>query len=147
MPGNCPGNGLDDCSWKIHGDFNVIAGSRRRVDHRRAVLCCAVLCCAVLCCAVLCCAVLCQALSRRGCHASALEVTKLLLALDPEDPVGGLLLLDYLALRAGACHKGRGGQGGGGSEEWGGGLLLLDYLALHAGARQGGEGGAGGRGQ
>ena len=43
----------------------------------------------------------CQALSRRGCHASALEVTKLLLALDPEDPVGGLLLLDYLALRAG----------------------------------------------
>jgi hypothetical protein len=42
-----------------------------------------------------------QALSRRGCHASALEVTKLLLALDPEDPVGGLLLLDYLALRAG----------------------------------------------
>jgi len=28
-------------------------------------------------------------------------VTKLLLALDPEDPVGGLLLLDYLALRAG----------------------------------------------
>lgn len=43
-----------------------------------------------------------QALSRRGCHASALEVTKLLLALDPEDPVGGLLLLDYLALRAGA---------------------------------------------
>jgi hypothetical protein len=74
-----------------------------------AVLCCAVLCCAVLCCAVLCCAVLCcavwQALSRRGCHASALEVTKLLLALDPEDPVGGLLLLDYLALRAGACQR------------------------------------------
>eukprot|EP00775_Hariotina_reticulata_P003344 gene3344-3620_t len=43
-----------------------------------------------------------QALSRRGCHSSALEVTKLLLALDPEDPMGGLLLLDYLALRAGA---------------------------------------------
>jgi hypothetical protein len=43
-----------------------------------------------------------QALSRRGCHGSALEVTKLLLGLDPEDPLGGLLLLDYLALRAGA---------------------------------------------
>jgi hypothetical protein len=46
-------------------------------------------------------AALLQALSRRGCHASALEVTKLLLGLDPEDPLGGLLLLDYLALRAG----------------------------------------------
>jgi hypothetical protein len=57
--------------------------------------------CSLLCCAVLCCAAVAQALSRRGCHASALEVTKLLLALDPEDPVGGLLLLDYLALRAG----------------------------------------------
>uniref|UniRef100_A0A383V684 Transcription factor 25 n=1 Tax=Tetradesmus obliquus TaxID=3088 RepID=A0A383V684_TETOB len=43
-----------------------------------------------------------QALSRRGCHGSALEATKLLLALDPEDPLGGLLLLDYLALRAGS---------------------------------------------
>jgi hypothetical protein len=53
---------------------------------------------------MLCCAVSCQALSRRGCHASALEVTKLLLALDPEDPVGGLLLLDYLALRAGEAN-------------------------------------------
>lgn len=59
----------------------------------------------MLCRAVLCCAVLCQALSRRGCHASALEVTKLLLALDPEDPVGGLLLLDYLALRAGGWKQ------------------------------------------
>lgn len=54
-----------------------------------------------------------QALSRRGCHGSALEVTKLMLALDPEDPMGGLLLLDYLALRAGAtampaavCNRG-----------------------------------------
>jgi hypothetical protein len=45
-----------------------------------------------------------QALSRRGCHASALEVTKLLLGLDPEDPMGGLLLLDYLALRAGEAN-------------------------------------------
>ncbi|KXZ51917.1 hypothetical protein GPECTOR_11g44 [Gonium pectorale] len=42
-----------------------------------------------------------QALSRRGCHRSALECCKLLLALEPEDPLGGLLLLDYLALRAG----------------------------------------------
>jgi hypothetical protein len=42
-----------------------------------------------------------QALSRRGCHGSALEATKLLLGLDPEDPLGALLLLDYLALRAG----------------------------------------------
>eukprot|EP00879_Flechtneria_rotunda_P027791 GHRR01029790.1.p1 GENE.GHRR01029790.1~~GHRR01029790.1.p1 ORF type:complete len:676 (+),score=286.92 GHRR01029790.1:138-2165(+) len=43
-----------------------------------------------------------QALSRRGCHSSALEATKLLLALDPEDPMGALLLLDYTTLRAGA---------------------------------------------
>lgn len=42
-----------------------------------------------------------QALSRRGCHSSALEVTKLLLALDPEDPMGALLMMDYSALRAG----------------------------------------------
>ncbi|KIZ00582.1 hypothetical protein MNEG_7378, partial [Monoraphidium neglectum] len=42
-----------------------------------------------------------QALSRRGCHSSALEVAKLLLALDPGDPLGALQLVDYLALRAG----------------------------------------------
>ncbi|GBF99710.1 hypothetical protein Rsub_12422 [Raphidocelis subcapitata] len=42
-----------------------------------------------------------QALSRRGCHASALECSKLLLALDPADPMGALQLVDYLALRAG----------------------------------------------
>ncbi|KAI8475009.1 MAG: transcriptional repressor TCF25-domain-containing protein [Monoraphidium minutum] len=44
-----------------------------------------------------------QALSRRGCHGSALEVAKLLLALDPADPLGALQLMDYLALRAGRC--------------------------------------------
>jgi hypothetical protein len=42
-----------------------------------------------------------QALSRRGCHSSALEVAKLLLALDPGDPMGALQLVDYLAMRAG----------------------------------------------
>lgn len=42
-----------------------------------------------------------QSLSRRGCHSSALEVAKLLLALDPGDPLGALQLVDYLALRAG----------------------------------------------
>lgn len=42
-----------------------------------------------------------QALSRRGCHAAALEAGKLLLGLDPADPMGALQLLDYLALRAG----------------------------------------------
>ncbi|KAG2488363.1 hypothetical protein HYH03_013053 [Edaphochlamys debaryana] len=44
-----------------------------------------------------------QALSRRGCHRAALECCKLLLALEPEDPMGGLYLLDYLAIRAGRC--------------------------------------------
>ncbi|GLC35077.1 hypothetical protein PLESTM_000276900 [Pleodorina starrii] len=42
-----------------------------------------------------------QALSRRGCHRAALECCKLLLALEPEDPLGGLCLVDYLAVRAG----------------------------------------------
>ncbi len=42
-----------------------------------------------------------QALSRRGCHRAALEVCKLLLALEPQDPLGGLYLVDYLAVRAG----------------------------------------------
>lgn len=44
---------------------------------------------------------LCKALSRQGCHASGLEVAKLLLALDPEDPMGALCMIDYLAIRAG----------------------------------------------
>lgn len=42
-----------------------------------------------------------QGLSRKGCHRSALECCKLLLSLDPEDPMGCLQTLDYLALRAG----------------------------------------------
>ncbi|GIL60027.1 hypothetical protein Vafri_14657 [Volvox africanus] len=42
-----------------------------------------------------------QALSRRGCHRASLECCKLLLALEPEDPLGGLCLVDYLAVRAG----------------------------------------------
>ncbi|EFJ51246.1 hypothetical protein VOLCADRAFT_120493 [Volvox carteri f. nagariensis] len=42
-----------------------------------------------------------QALSRRGCHRAALECCKLLLVLEPEDPLGALCLIDYLAVRAG----------------------------------------------
>ena len=42
-----------------------------------------------------------QNLSRRGLHRTALECCKLLLALDPEDPMGALFFVDYLALRAG----------------------------------------------
>lgn len=38
-----------------------------------------------------------QALSRRGLHRTALEVCKLLLALNPLDPMGALFALDYLA--------------------------------------------------
>ncbi|KAK9667166.1 hypothetical protein RND81_14G237800 [Saponaria officinalis] len=39
-------------------------------------------------------------LDRRGCHRSALEVCKLLLSLDSSDPMGALLCIDYLSLRA-----------------------------------------------
>ena len=39
-------------------------------------------------------------LSRRGCHRTALECAKLLLALDRSDPKGALFCVDYLALRA-----------------------------------------------
>jgi hypothetical protein len=42
-----------------------------------------------------------QSLSRRGLHRTALEVCKLLLALDSDDPLGALCTIDYLALRAG----------------------------------------------
>lgn len=42
-----------------------------------------------------------QGLSRAGCHRTAFELTKLLLALEPEDPLGATCLIDYLALRAG----------------------------------------------
>ncbi|XVE77371.1 hypothetical protein DITRI_Ditri13aG0056900 [Diplodiscus trichospermus] len=40
-------------------------------------------------------------MDRRGCHRSALEVCKLLLALDSDDPTGAMFCLDYFALRAG----------------------------------------------
>ncbi|KAJ0258155.1 hypothetical protein HA466_0070020 [Hirschfeldia incana] len=39
-------------------------------------------------------------MDRRGCHRSALEVCKLLLALDTDNPVGALFCVDYFALRA-----------------------------------------------
>ncbi|OMO64143.1 Transcription factor 25 [Corchorus capsularis] len=39
-------------------------------------------------------------MDRRGCHRSALEVCKLLLALDSDDLMGALFCLDYFALRA-----------------------------------------------
>lgn len=42
-----------------------------------------------------------QALGRRGLHRTALEVCKLLLQLDPDDPMGALATLDYFAVRSG----------------------------------------------
>ncbi|BAT98212.1 hypothetical protein VIGAN_09185100 [Vigna angularis var. angularis] len=39
-------------------------------------------------------------LNRRGCHRSALEVCKLLLSLDSDDPMGAIFSIDYFALRA-----------------------------------------------
>ncbi|RZB59096.1 Transcription factor 25 isoform C [Glycine soja] len=39
-------------------------------------------------------------LDRRGCHRSALEVCKLLLSLDSDDPMGAIFCIDYFALRA-----------------------------------------------
>lgn len=39
-------------------------------------------------------------MDRRGCHRSALEVCKLLLTLDSDDPKGALFCIDYFALRA-----------------------------------------------
>ncbi|KAH7685026.1 TCF25/Rqc1 protein [Dioscorea alata] len=39
-------------------------------------------------------------MDRRGCHRSALEVCKLLLALDHDDPKGALFCIDYFSLRA-----------------------------------------------
>lgn len=39
-------------------------------------------------------------MDRRGCHRSALEVCKLMLSLDTDDPVGALFCVDYFALRA-----------------------------------------------
>lgn len=39
-------------------------------------------------------------MDRRGCHRSALEVCKLLLSLDSDDPKGALFCIDYFSLRA-----------------------------------------------
>lgn len=39
-------------------------------------------------------------MDRRGCHRSALEVCKLLLSLDADDPMGALFCIDYFSLRA-----------------------------------------------
>lgn len=39
-------------------------------------------------------------MDRRGCHRSALEVCKLLLSLDFDDPMGAKFYIDYLALRS-----------------------------------------------
>jgi len=41
-----------------------------------------------------------QHLDRRGCHRTALEVCKLLLSLDSDDPMGALFCIDYFAVRA-----------------------------------------------
>ena len=41
-----------------------------------------------------------QNLDRRGCSRSALEVCKMLLSLDSDDPVGALFCIDYFSLRA-----------------------------------------------
>ena len=42
-----------------------------------------------------------QMLGRRGLHQTALEVCKLLWQLDPEDPMGARMTIDYFALRSG----------------------------------------------
>ncbi|KAM1230915.1 hypothetical protein ACFX13_041748 [Malus domestica] len=39
-------------------------------------------------------------MDRRGCHRSALEVCKLLLSLDSDDPMGAMFCIDYFSLRA-----------------------------------------------
>lgn len=39
-------------------------------------------------------------MDRRGCHRSALEICKLLLSLDSDDPMGAMLCIDYYSLRA-----------------------------------------------
>lgn len=41
-----------------------------------------------------------QNMDRRGCHRSALEVCKLLLSLDSDDPMGAIFCIDYFSLRA-----------------------------------------------
>ncbi|CAH9103737.1 unnamed protein product [Cuscuta europaea] len=39
-------------------------------------------------------------MDRRGCHRSALEICKLILSLDSDDPIGALFCIDYYSLRA-----------------------------------------------
>ncbi|MFS7889525.1 hypothetical protein Hanom_Chr00s000004g01608021 [Helianthus anomalus] len=39
-------------------------------------------------------------MDRRGCHRSALEICKLLISLDSDDPTGALFCIDYFSLRA-----------------------------------------------
>ncbi|KAL8196648.1 hypothetical protein R6Q57_024943 [Mikania cordata] len=39
-------------------------------------------------------------MDRRGCHRSALEVCKLLISIDSDDPMGALFCIDYFSLRA-----------------------------------------------
>ncbi|KAL7100470.1 hypothetical protein ACP275_09G147100 [Erythranthe tilingii] len=39
-------------------------------------------------------------MDRRGCHRSALEICKLLLSLDSDDPMGAIFCIDYYSLRA-----------------------------------------------
>ncbi|KAI3812234.1 hypothetical protein L1987_16941 [Smallanthus sonchifolius] len=39
-------------------------------------------------------------MDRRGCHRSALEVCKLIISLDSDDPMGALFCIDYFSLRA-----------------------------------------------
>ncbi|KAI7740975.1 hypothetical protein M8C21_006886 [Ambrosia artemisiifolia] len=39
-------------------------------------------------------------MDRRGCHRSALELCKLLISLDSDDPMGALICIDYFSLRA-----------------------------------------------
>lgn len=41
-----------------------------------------------------------QHLDRRGCHRATLEVCKLLLSLDSDDPLGSMFCVDYFAIRA-----------------------------------------------
>lgn len=39
-------------------------------------------------------------MNRRGCHRCALEICKLLLSLDSDDPMGAMFCIDYFSLRA-----------------------------------------------
>ena len=41
-----------------------------------------------------------QGLSRKGLHATAFELAKVLMILDPDDPMGAFFCIDYFALRS-----------------------------------------------